>query len=155
MRAIAVFQGKKVKGTVVFTENEKDGNVMIDLDITGLKKNGIHGFHIHTYGDMSDGCESMCAHFNPFNKKHGGIDSKNRHLGDLGNIYANGNGDACYNFTDDHIKLRGIKSNIIGRGLIIHEDPDDLGTGDNEASLITGNAGKRIACAVIGYAKPL
>jgi Cu-Zn family superoxide dismutase len=73
MRAIAVFQGKKVRGTVVFTET--DENITIDLDLTGLKKNGIHGFHIHTYGDMSDGCESMCAHFNPFNKKHGGIDS--------------------------------------------------------------------------------
>jgi Cu-Zn family superoxide dismutase len=155
MRAIAVFQGKKVKGTVVFTENKENDHVIIDLDLTGLKKNGIHGFHIHTYGDMSDGCESMCSHFNPFNKTHGGIDSKNRHLGDLGNIYANGNGDVCYSFIDNQIKLRGIKSNIIGRGLIIHEDPDDLGTGNNEASLITGNSGKRIACTVIGYARPL
>jgi len=38
--------------------------------------------------------------------------------------------------------------------LVIHADKDDLGLGDNAESLITGNAGKRIACAVIGYAKP-
>jgi Cu-Zn family superoxide dismutase len=53
--------------------------------------------------------------------------------------------------TDSIIKLRGTKSNIIGRGLIIHADTDDLGLGGNEASLKNGNAGKRIACAVIGY----
>jgi Cu-Zn family superoxide dismutase len=53
---------------------------------------------------------------------------------------------------DNVIKLRG-KCNIIGRGLIIHQDEDDCGKGDNEASLTTGNAGKRTACAIIGYSK--
>jgi Cu-Zn family superoxide dismutase len=52
------------------------------------------------------------------------------------------------------IKLRGTKCNIIGRGLIIHEDEDDLGRGGQKDSLVTGHAGKRIACAVIGYARP-
>ena len=51
------------------------------------------------------------------------------------------------------IKLRGSKCNIIGRGLIIHNDTDDCGQGGNHESLKTGNAGKRIACAVIGYSK--
>jgi hypothetical protein len=58
-----------------------------------------------------------------------------------------------YTFYDDCIKLRGTKANIIGRGLIIHADEDDCGNGGNAESLKTGNAGKRIACAVIGYAK--
>jgi len=52
------------------------------------------------------------------------------------------------------IKLRGTKSNIIGRGLIIHADEDDLGLGGEKDSQVTGHAGARIACAVIGYAKP-
>ena len=47
----------------------------------------------------------------------------------------------------------GSKSNILGRGLIIHEDEDDCGKGGDAESLKTGNAGKRIACAVIGYSK--
>jgi Cu-Zn family superoxide dismutase len=82
---------------------------------------------------------------------------KNRHVGDLGNIYSDDNGIARYTFRDDVIKLSG-KHSIIGRSVVIHEKPDDCGQGqgtDRAESLKTGNAGKRIACAVIGYAKPV
>ena len=54
---------------------------------------------------------------------------------------------------DNVIKLRGTKANIIGRGLIIHADEDNCGKGGDPESIKTGNAGKRIACAVIGYSK--
>ena len=151
---IAVFTGPRIKGHVVFTENATHGGVDIHVDIQGLKKNAQHGFHIHEYGDLSDGCESMCAHFNPLGKKHGGPDSKERHVGDLGNLVTDNHGVARYTFSDDVIRLRGQKYNILGRGLIIHEDPDDLGLGGDKMSVVTGNAGKRIACAVIGYARP-
>lgn len=149
--AIAVFSSKKINGTVRFTE-ESD-HVLIDINISGLKKNALHGFHVHECGDLSDKCESMCAHFNPYNKPHGGPDSKERHVGDLGNLRSNADGIAKYRMKDSLIKLRGTKCNIIGRGLIIHADEDDLGKGGMEDSMTTGHAGKRIACAVIGYAK--
>jgi Cu-Zn family superoxide dismutase len=154
MKAIAVFDSKKIKGTVVFTEDLENQTVVIDIDLVGLKKNAKHGFHVHEYGDMSDHCESMCSHFNPFGKKHGGPDSKERHVGDLGNIVSNEDGVAKYRFSDSVIKLRGTKCNIIGRGLILHADEDDFGLGKHDDSLTTGHAGKRIACAVIGYARP-
>ena len=118
--AIAVFTGK-IKGTVRFEEVDEGGHIKIMVDIQGLKKNRKQGFHIHRYGDLSDGCESMCEHFNPYGKDHGGPDSRVRHVGDLGNLQADQNGCARYSFVDSHIKLRGTKSNIIGRGLIIHE----------------------------------
>ena len=153
IQAIAFFDGKKIKGSVVFTEDLKNDVVIIDISIEGLKKSGLHGFHVHESGDLTSQCESMCAHFNPFNKTHGCPNSKVRHVGDLGNIKTNAKGEAKYSFCDSVIKLRGTKSNIIGRGLIIHEDEDDCGKGGNAESLKTGNAGKRIACAVIGYAK--
>ncbi len=38
--------------------------------------------------------------------------------------------------------------------LQVHADPDDLGKGGFEDSLTTGHAGGRLACGVIGYAKP-
>jgi Cu-Zn family superoxide dismutase len=153
IKAIAVFDTKKIKGLVYFTEDLKNDTVIIDIHIEGLKKNGLHGFHVHQCGDMSDKCESMCAHFNPFGKKHGCPGAKERHVGDLGNLKTNTLGIAQYQQIDDMIKLRGTKANIIGRGLIIHADEDDCGLGGQEDSLTTGHAGKRIACAVIGYAK--
>jgi len=151
--AIAVFQNDSVKGIVLFTEILEQNTVKIDVNIVGLNKNAKHGFHVHEAGDLSDKCASMCAHFNPYGKTHGGPDSKVRHVGDLGNLTTNSKGEAKYTFYDNVIKLRGSKANIIGRGLIIHADEDDCGMGGNAESLKTGNAGKRIGCAVIGYSK--
>jgi Cu-Zn family superoxide dismutase len=150
--AIAVFTDN-IKGNVKFTEDLKNNQIKIDLNITGLRPNSLHGFHVHEAGDLSDKCTSMCAHFNPYGTVHGCPGMKIRHVGDLGNIRTNNKGEAKYTFYDNIIKLRGSKANIIGRGLIIHEDEDDCGKGGDEESLKTGNAGKRIACAVIGYAK--
>lgn len=150
--AIAVFDKKPILGTVRFTEDLNNDCVLIDIDIKGLKK-GLHGFHVHEFGDMSDQCESMCAHFNPYGKSHGGPDDRHRHIGDLGNLDVGADGCVKKRMTDSLIRLRGTKANIIGRGLIIHADEDDLGKGGQPDSLTTGHAGKRIACAVIGYAK--
>ena len=41
---------------------------------------------------------------------------------------------------------------VLGRACMLHELEDDLGEGDNPESKITGNAGSRIACGVIGMA---
>jgi Cu-Zn family superoxide dismutase len=152
IHAIAVFS-ENIRGHVKFSEDLISNKCKIELNLYGLKPNSLHGFHVHEAGDLTDKCISMCAHFNPYGKNHGCPGSKERHVGDLGNIQTNSRGEAKYYFYDDIIKLRGKKSNIIGRGLIIHENPDDCGKGDNLESLKTGNAGKRIACAVIGYSK--
>ncbi len=149
MKAVAVFTGD-IHGTVHFTER-KD-SVEIKIHLKGFEPNTLHGFHVHEAGDLTDKCMSMCAHFNPYHTRHGGPLSRERHVGDLGNVHANSKGEVHATFDDDCIRLRGTKCNIIGRGLILHEKEDDLGVGDEESTR-TGNAGKRIACAVIGYAK--
>lgn len=156
--AISVFFGE-IKGTVHFSESNSAKNIMIKINLSGFKPNTKHGFHIHRCGDMSEMCASMCDHFNPYNKTHGGghNPSKDRHVGDLGNITADNYGNVNTIMYDDYISLKnGHAANIIGRGLVIHADEDDcgLGIGDKKnESLITGNSGKRIACAVIGIAK--
>jgi len=147
-KAVCVFTNNSVnvEGYVLFTELEN--RTKIEVNLKGISK-GNHGFHIHEYGDLREGCKSLCNHFNPYNNVHGGIDSKKRHLGDLGNLYFDGYKKCNKVFYDNRIRLSG-RNNIIGRSLIIHEKEDDCGLGGNDESLKTGNAGKRIACGVIG-----
>lgn len=150
--AIAVFTNK-IKGTVKFTEDKIQGNIIIEIHLKGLPPNSKHGFHIHEAGDLTEQCKSMCAHFNPYHKQHGCPGMKERHVGDLGNLITNKKGEVNITITDNLIKLRGSKCNIIGRSVIVHEDEDDCGLGNFPDSLTTGHAGKRIDCAVIGYSK--
>ncbi len=147
-KAIAVLhptKGSKVQGTVTFTKSGDEIKVVADL--TGLKP-GQHGFHIHEFGDCSspDG-KSAGGHFNPTNSAHASHDAEQRHEGDLGNIEADSKGKAHLELTDKMMTMSGEKS-IIGRGLIVHEKADDLKTQP------TGDAGGRVACGVIGIAKP-
>jgi Cu-Zn family superoxide dismutase len=153
--AIAFLDDSKsgIKGSVHFYEDNKRDMVLVDINVSGLPKNAELGFHIHAAGDLSDGCKSACSHFNPFNTVHGGPDASVRHVGDLGNIKTDSEGKCVMRFEDHMIKLRGYKQNIIGRSIVIHGKKDDLGLGGDKESLITGNAGARIACAVIGYSK--
>lgn len=140
-----------VTGVVHF---EDTGNgVLIKYNITGLS-DGEHGFHIHEYGDLTDGCQSACAHFNPFNKTHGGLDSEERHEGDLGNIISK-SGVAKGSLLAETLSLDPQSITfIVGRMIIVHKDRDDLGLGGDAESLKTGNAGKRMACGVIGFQEP-
>lgn len=87
---------------------------------------------------------------NPKQLNHGAPQDEIRHVGDLGNIKADATGVAKTIFSDNLISLIGSRS-IVGRGLIVHQDIDDLGKGGHPDSLKTGNAGARAACAVIGY----
>jgi superoxide dismutase, Cu-Zn family len=154
-RAVAVFQTPSIQGTVYFTPlPSKPQMTEIRGRITGLPP-GKHGFHIHEYGDLTEGCASACAHWNPYGAPHGDPNEPRtkRHAGDLGNIVANQHGVATIRMIDPLTHTSG-KHNIIGRSLMIHADPDDLGQGGHDDSHTTGHAGKRIACAVIGLARP-
>ncbi|KAI5734511.1 superoxide dismutase [Cu-Zn] [Diaphorina citri] len=151
IKAVCVLNNEPVKGTIFFTQEHADSPVKVTGEIQGLEE-GNHGFHIHEFGDNTNGCTSAGPHFNPLGKDHGAPSDADRHVGDLGNIVATANKVAKVEIEDSIISLTGA-NNIVGRTLVVHADPDDLGKGGHELSKTTGNAGARIACGVIGIAK--
>ncbi|KAH7542115.1 hypothetical protein FEM48_Zijuj02G0039200 [Ziziphus jujuba var. spinosa] len=143
-KAVAVLAGtSNVEGVVTLTQDD-NGPTTVNVRVTGLTP-GPHGFHLHEYGDTTNGCISTGAHFNPNNLTHGAPEDEIRHAGDLGNIVANANGVAEATIVDKQIPLGGPNS-IVGRAFVVHELEDDLGKGGHELSLSTGNAGGRLAC---------
>lgn len=150
-KAVVVLQGSTVQGTITF-EQQGNGPVSVYGEVRGLKP-GLHGFHVHEFGDGTNGCTSAGPHFNPHGKEHGGPQHDERHVGDLGNIEAGPDGIARVSIQDPLISLQPGITNIVGRSLVVHEDIDDLGQGGHELSKTTGNAGGRLACGVIGLAK--
>ncbi|KAJ4977763.1 hypothetical protein NE237_008543 [Protea cynaroides] len=147
-KAVAVLKGNsQVEGVVTLTQ-EDDGPTKVDVRVTGLTP-GPHGFHLHEYGDTTNGCISTGPHFNPNKMTHGAPEDEVRHAGDLGNIVANADGVAEATIVDKQIPLTGPNA-VVGRAFVVHEVADDLGKGGHELSLSTGNAGGRLACGVVG-----
>lgn len=148
VNAVAVLhptEGNKVKGWVKFEQT--NAGVKVTAHVEGLKPNSKHGFHIHEFGDCSapDGT-SAGGHYNPEGHEHALPDGKTRHAGDLGNLEANAQGMAHYEMVVANISVSGEKNPILGRGVIVHAQPDD-------GSQPVGNAGARLACGVIGVAQ--
>jgi len=134
-----------ISGFVVF--KEVIGGTMVYANLTGLPNYkpaqdgkppiGPHGFHIHEYGNCNVGSQEkpfMDAgeHWNPTNQPHG------NHAGDFPVLFSN-NGRAIMSFFTNKFK----PSDIIGKAIIIHENPDDY------RSQPAGDAGKRLACGII------
>ncbi|OAY67056.1 superoxide dismutase [Cu-Zn], chloroplastic-like [Ananas comosus] len=149
-KAVSVLKGSShVEGLVTLLQQD-DGPTTVSVRVTGLTP-GLHGFHLHEYGDTTNGCISTGPHFNPSNMTHGAPKDEVRHAGDLGNIVANADGIAEATIVDNQILLSGPNS-VVGRAFVVHELEDDLGKGGHELSLTTGNAGGRLACGVVGLA---
>ena len=112
--------------------------------------------HFHEYPTAYKGtCETVGEHFNPANNVHGGQNSFQRHAGDMGNVVAQGRpgyGVISVAKSDFLISLdpNAINS-IIGRSLVIHMNPDDLGKGPNRESKKNGNSGTKIACGNVVF----
>ncbi|HEX7812369.1 MAG TPA: superoxide dismutase family protein [Burkholderiales bacterium] len=136
-------QGNAARGAVDFVR--KGGLVLVTANLSGLAPNSTHGIHIHENGDCTarDG-SSAGAHFNPSASDHGGSTGSRRHGGDLGNLTADENGNVMATVeVDGGIAFGNGTDSIIGRGLVVHANADDL------KSQPAGNSGGRIACGII------
>ena len=143
--AIAVLsstQNSSVHGVATFVRS--GGVAVVNLNLAGFKPNNVHGLHIHDSGDCTarDG-SSAGGHFNPASSQHGGVSGSARHMGDLGNITADANGEVLETFNVSDIAFGTGTDSIVGRGLVIHADRDDM------KSQPAGNSGARVACGLI------
>lgn len=151
-RLVAVVRGDStVSGLVTFEQASPSEETTVTWEITGNDPNAQRGFHVHQFGDNTNGCTSAGPHFNPFGQTHGAPHDEVRHVGDLGNIQTDSNGVAQGSKTDKLLTLFG-ENSILGRTVVVHGGEDDLGKGGHPDSLKTGNAGGRPACGVIGFA---
>lgn len=147
--AITKLSGEGISGLITFSET--DEGLHVHGTITG-KEEGQYGLHVHELGNL-DTCYTTGTHFNPNNNDHAGRHNETRHVGDLGNVQFDETSTAALDFVDNVVTLRG-RNSILGRSLVLHENEDDLGAGDDEGSKLTGNAGGRVACGVIGILSP-
>ena len=135
-------KGNSTSGQATF--EQRGDKVRVVVSVQGLKPGQEHGMHIHEVGDCSSGDGmSTKGHFNPHGKPHGHPGSAERHAGDLPSLKADKDGRAKIEVDLDVITVTAGPASVIGRGLIVHADPDDYKTQP------TGNAGARLACGVI------
>ncbi|XP_048365305.1 extracellular superoxide dismutase [Cu-Zn] [Sphaerodactylus townsendi] len=138
----------QVNGQVLFQQVYPHGklNAIFYLDGFPPDSNAAgRAIHIHEFGDLSMGCDSAGGHYNPFKVNHP------FHPGDFGNFYPQ-DGKIRLSMSNLQPSLFN-KQAILGRSVVIHENADDMGKGNNSGSLEHGNAGKRLACCVIGFCK--
>lgn len=119
-----------------------NAGVVVYAEICGLPREGapcherIFGFHIHEGsdcdGDMADPFADAMSHYDAENCEHP------YHSGDLPPLFGN-NGVAASAFLTD----RFLVDDVIGKTVIIHDNPDDLTTQPS------GGSGTKIACGVI------
>jgi len=130
-------------GIINFVQDGPLAPVIITGNLSCVNFPGLHGLHIHEFGNIDNYCYSCGPHYNPLNYSHAAPSDNERHAGDLGNIVADQYGNANINITDYVISLLGDYS-IIGRSLVVtllH---------DNFLTQPFGNSGTRIGCCVIG-----
>lgn len=134
--------GHSTQGWVQFTQQGQ--TVRVTAEVRGLKPNAEHGFHVHEKGDCSaPDATSAGGHFNPAGQPYGHHGQASRHAGDMPSLKADAGGVARLDWQTDLLTVGSGSAIVVGRGVIVHLDPDDYVTQP------TGNAGARIACGVV------
>ncbi len=130
-------------GSATLTQTT-DGSVRVLVQVRGLPP-GEHAIHFHQFGQCAPTFGAAGEHHNPFSTPHGNVPS-GPHAGDLPNLVVGSDGTGGFDSTTRLVTLTPSDQTVLdsdGTALIIHERADDY------ASQPSGNAGGRIACAVL------
>lgn len=121
------------------------GGVFVRIEVSGLPEDSWVAFHIHETGtcDHTTAHESAGGHFNPDSKEHGYSMANGPHVGDMPNQYVPSDGTLRAEVFNPGVTLGDGETGIRGRALMIHAGADDY------ESQPSGDAGDRLACAVI------
>jgi Cu-Zn family superoxide dismutase len=121
------------------------GGVLVRIEVNGLPAGQWVAFHVHETGscDHASGHESAGGHFNPGSKEHGYLAASGPHAGDMPNQYVPEDGTLRAEVFNPAVTLADGENGIRGRALMIHAGADDY------RSQPSGDAGDRLACAVI------
>ncbi len=143
--ASASFVGKddKETGRALLTAGKH--GVLMEVEVTGLPAGTWVAFHVHETGkcDPAHAHASAGAHFNPDKTEHGFLAANGPHAGDMPNQYVGADGTLRAQVFNSMVTLDDKANGIRGRALMIHAKADD------NRSQPSGDAGDRLACAVI------
>ncbi|XP_014668945.1 PREDICTED: uncharacterized protein LOC106810178, partial [Priapulus caudatus] len=94
-------------------------DLMIHMSLSGFgtAAGHRHGFHVHKYGDRHEGCTSAGPHLGHATATHGDPTDAIKHLGDLGNIECDAEGNVSTTLHDSQAKIYGSMS-ILGRAIV-------------------------------------
>ena len=141
----AQFTGGPEEASGTATLTPARNGVLIEVRLEKLPPSTWVALHLHENGvcDHSKGHEAAGGHFNPGAVEHGWLSETGPHAGDLPNLRTDANGVAEAQVFAPLVTWEEGPASVRGRALIIHEKADDYKTQP------TGDAGKRLACAVI------
>lgn len=108
---------------------------------------GLHAVHVHMVGQCTaPDFTSAGGHWNPTGRKHGKDNPAGMHMGDMPNMMVGPDGTGELDYVIPHGQLTGGAMPLLdadGAAIVIHAKADDNVTDP------AGNAGGRIACAVL------
>ena len=137
-------EGVEIDGEAKLEDTGQGVRIVVELEDAPP---GPHAVHIHEKGDCSNvRGKSMGGHFAPEGDEHGlPSEAQKRHLGDLGNVTVDEDGNARLEITVERANLvPNDPLSFLGKALVVHSG-QDLGKSHQPA----GGAGDPIACGVI------
>jgi Cu-Zn family superoxide dismutase len=126
----------------------RSGVIVVQVAASGLRP-GRYAVHLHEVGRCdAPAFESAGPHWNPTRRRHGRLNPRGHHLGDLPNLDIGASGSGRIEFTIPGTGAWDGAHPLFdadGASIVIHREPDDYRTDPS------GNSGARIACGVLSY----